>query len=250
MSLRCMYWLGKYEVPYTTLFSPLLELGITLGNASLPLLNKAKNLNYRSEQTKAEMLAAIGKSLEEELLNEVAKSPYFSIVFDEATDISTSKQLGISVQYINVNNTKCNIEVKFLKLLELSKGTANIICDAILQYLSKTAPKTLNLEKLAGGATDGAAVMIGSQTGVVTRIKHVVPLFISSHCAAHCLSLVACDAATSVPEINRFQKVLNQLYVFFSRSSIRSSDLKEMEKVFNMPVIKAKTTHRNKVVVT
>ena len=144
-SLRCMYWLGKYEVPYTTLFSPLLELGIILGNASLPLLNKAKNLNYRSEQTKAEMLAAIGKSLEEELLNEVAKSPYFSIVFDEATDISTNKQLGISVQYINVNNTKCNIEVKFLKLLELSKGTADIICEAILRIYQRQHLKLLTL---------------------------------------------------------------------------------------------------------
>ena len=238
-SLRCMYWLGKYEVPYTTLFSPLMNLGIALGNVSLPLLNKAKNLNYRSEQTKAEMLAAIGKSLEEELLDEIARSPYFSIVFDEATDISVSKQLGISVQYINVDNNTC-IEVKFLKLVELSNGTADTICEAILQYLSKTAPITLNLEKLAGGATDGAAVMVGSQTGVVTRIKDVVPFFISTHCAAHRLSLVACDAADHVPEINRFQKVLNQLYVFFSRSSIRSNDLKEMEKVLNMPAIKLK----------
>ncbi len=37
--------------------------------------------------------------------------------------------------------------------------------------------------------------MVGSQTGVVTRIKDVVPLFISTHCAAHLLSLVACNAA-------------------------------------------------------
>ena len=92
---------------------------------------------------------------------------------------------------------------------------------------------------MAGGATDGAAVMIGSQRGVVTRIKEVVPLFISTNCAAHRLSLVACDAAENISETNRFQKVLNQLYVF-SRSSVRSSDLKEMEKVLHMPIIKLK----------
>ena len=50
-----MYWLGKHELPYITLFSPLMDLGITLRNESLPLLNKAKILNYKSEQTKAEM---------------------------------------------------------------------------------------------------------------------------------------------------------------------------------------------------
>lgn len=81
----------------------------------------------------------------------MAHSPHFSIVFDEATDISTNKQLGISVQY-NINTTNCNIEVKFLKLLELSTGTADVICEAILQYLSKTAPKIINLQKMTGGA--------------------------------------------------------------------------------------------------
>ena len=45
-----------------------------MGNSSLPHLNKAKNLNCRSEQIKGELLASIGKSLEEELLNDVAKS--------------------------------------------------------------------------------------------------------------------------------------------------------------------------------
>lgn len=54
-SLRCMYWLGMYEVSHTT---PLLELCV-----SLPLRNKAKYLNYTSEQIKSKMIAATGKSL-------------------------------------------------------------------------------------------------------------------------------------------------------------------------------------------
>lgn len=60
------------------------------------------------------------------------------------------KQLEISVQFINAD---ANIEVKFLKLLEMSRGTAVVVCEAILQHLSKTAPKTLELEKMAGGAS-------------------------------------------------------------------------------------------------
>ena len=80
------------------------------------------------------------------------------------------KQLAICVQYID--HKSANVQVDFLKLIELSQGTAEVICDTVLTYLNNSA---LNLQRLAGGASDGAAVMIGSSTGVVTRIKGVVP---------------------------------------------------------------------------
>lgn len=68
------------------------------------------------------------------------------------------KQLGICVQYID-HHSAC-VQVEFLKLLELSQGTADIICDTVIKYLSEKSPIDLDLEKLAGGATDGAAVIL------------------------------------------------------------------------------------------
>ncbi len=81
---------------------------------------------------------------------------------------------------------------------------------------------------------------ISSRTGVVTRIKEIVPQFISTHCSAHRLSLAACDAADSVSEIGTFQRILNQVYVFFSRSTTRTAQLKEMEAVLHQPSISVK----------
>ena len=51
------------------------------------------------------MVAAIGESLEQEILHHAQQSPYFSVIIDEATDISVTKSLGIAIQYLDSNNT-------------------------------------------------------------------------------------------------------------------------------------------------
>ena len=153
----------------------------------------------------------------------IVNSPYFSIIIDEATDVSVHNQLGICVQYIDC--TSGSIMVKFLKLLEMSQGTADVICETVINYLSVIAPVVFDLQKMAGGATNGASVMVGSRTGVVTRIKDMVTKFISTHCSVHQLSLAASDAADLVHEIGKFQRILNQVYVvFFSYSTTRTTN--------------------------
>ena len=75
-----------------------------------------------------------------------------------------------------------NIQVRNLKLLEVTNGTADVLTDAIVSYLTSTAPATLDISRLAGGATDGASVMVGHQTGVVTQLKKLC-LRLSPHTA-------------------------------------------------------------------
>jgi len=128
------------------------------------------------------MVRAIGLSLEEEILLEARASPYFCLILDEATDISVNKQLGLCIQYLEGGF----IKVRNIKLLEVKSGSAEVITEAILQYLTSTAPVTLDLKCLAGGSSDGASVMIGKHTGVMTRLQEAAPQgFISTHCIAH-----------------------------------------------------------------
>ena len=114
-ALRCMYFLMKREIAYTTNFAELQSLCILLGNETLPTLQKAKNLNYLSKQTLSmgEMVAAIGLALEAEILDEVI------------------------------------VKVKALKLIEIKQGTADAITESIFEYLSASF---LCPDKLAGGA--------------------------------------------------------------------------------------------------
>ena len=182
-----------------------------------------------------EIVEAIGATLEEEILQEVRDSPFYSIVLDEATDISVTKHLGICIQYLDKN---ASLRVRNLKLLEVTHGTADVLTESLISYLTTSAPVTLDIDKLAGCATDGASVMVGCENGVITRIKAVVPTLIATHCSAHRLSLAACDASRSSSVVQRFQRVLNQIYVFFSRSSVRTAELSEMQKVLNEPHLK------------
>ena len=225
-AMRCMYFLLKNEIPHTTNFKDIKKLCIMLGNETLPNLHKSGNTNYEFGQIMDEIIDAIGSVLEEEILCKVVASPFFSIIIDESTDISVTKQLGLCVQYFDVE--RAIVQVCNLKLLEITNSTSEAITDAILSYFTSKAPKKVNIGKLAGAATDGAAVMTGCNEGVTTRIKALVPTLIATHCSAHRLSLAVCEACNSSMSVKRFEKVLNQIYTFFSKSSVRTAKLKEM----------------------
>ena len=125
--------------------------------------------------------------------------------------------------------------IRAIKLMELTQGTAEAITEAIFDYLSKSS---LDLFRLAGGACDGASVMTGPLTGVVAHIKLKVPLFLATHCVAHCLSLAAVDACANSNLVSHFQSLLNEIYSFFSRSTVHTQQLKEVENVINDPQLK------------
>ena len=79
-----------------------------------------------------EMLNAISDTLEDTILQEVCASPYYAIIMDESTDLSTVKQLGVVVQYWSMETA--TLECRFLKLLDVSQyvhATAKNILDCL-----------------------------------------------------------------------------------------------------------------------
>ena len=208
-----------------------------LENETLPVLKKSGNTNYEFKQTMGEIDEAIGLTLEE-ILREVRDSPSYSVTLDEATDISVTKQLGICIQYLDSNAI---VRVRILKLLEITQGTAALLTDALMSYLTSTAPVTLNISKLAGGATNGASVMVGRESGVVTKIRHSA--YVHRHTLqSHRLSLASCDASNASSMVQRFQQILSQIYVFFSRSSVCTAELSA--------TLEVTTAYRDKVALT
>ncbi len=101
--------------------------------------------------------------LEQQCLLEVQASPYYSIIIDQATDLSVTKQFGLCIQYLREGGETC---VNQLKLMELSKGMPDVITDAIVDYLTSKAPVMLDIQTIAEGACDGESVMLGVRNGV------------------------------------------------------------------------------------
>ena len=82
-------------------------------------------MNYNFEQAMAEMVEAIGVSLEEQFLRKVQAS---TLMKQQIFQLLSS--LGyVCIQHLGEGD---ETSVKYLKLMELSKGTADVITDAIV----------------------------------------------------------------------------------------------------------------------
>ena len=83
----------------------------------------------------------------------------------------------------------------FLKILELSNGTADANEANLLAYIEENG---FNIMKMMGLGTDGAAVMTGKRNGVAVRFKKRQLLLTSVHCVCHRLALAAAQAGNDV----------------------------------------------------
>ena len=166
-------------------------------------------------------------------MHKLEASPFFSIIINEATDIAVTKQLGLCVQYFDIETVI--VKVCYLKLLEIATGNAEAITDAVLSYFISHPSIKIDINKLAGAATDGASIMTGCHEGVIARLA---PTLISTHCSAHSLLLAASQACNSNDSFKRFKKIINQIYTFVSKSSVRTAKLKEIQKVLEKPQLK------------
>ena len=80
----------------------------------------------------------------------------FDMLADESTDISVTKQLGLSILYISKKTKK--FVATFLTLQSLERGDAEGITKAILDVLESFKLEPL---KMRGLGADNASVMTG-----------------------------------------------------------------------------------------
>ena len=159
-------------------------------------------------------------------------SHYVSLLCDETTDVSITKQLIIYVRYV----LEGDIRVDYLKISDLKDGTAATIEEllSVCQFVG------INLSKVVGFGCDGASVMVGARNGVATRLKSHNPVMISIHCVAHRLALAATQAADSIPYLKKFKQYLFQIFYYYHNSAVWSASLKAIQEVLEDPILKTK----------
>ena len=147
----------------------------------------------------------------------------FAIAIDESTDIALEKHCVIYVKYVYRGKAR----VEFLGILNLtSGGGAESIMSALLEFLED---KGLDLDKFLAFGSDGCSVMLGKDTGVVTRLKRAVqPMMVAIHCICHRLQLGCVDASKKINFAGKWEKVLNHIYSHFSRSTEKSDAWREI----------------------
>ena len=88
--------------------------------------------------------------------------------------------------------------------------------------------KGISLSNLCGFSTDGAAVMLGHKSDVVTRLKREVPGVLVTHCFVHRLALSWCTGADAIPYMVNVQEIINSVYQFFHNSPRTWPRLKQL----------------------
>ena len=173
--------------------------------------------------------SAIASVLEDSMLSKVQESGKFSLMFDESTDVSVHQNL---IVYIRVLESDVLGYVEphtyFLGIESLERANADSIFSKVVQMLDC---KGIDISKLCSVSTDGASVMVGSRSGVVTKLKEEVPGVLATHCISHRLALSCCTGADSIPYLVKFQEILNSVYKYFHYSPKHMSMLEAIQSI-------------------
>ena len=144
---------------------------------------------------------------------EVAAADFVSIISDGTTDIAILEQ-----EMIYLRTCKAGVvSVKFLGVMSTPKPDAQGIMNSIGQAVQSGLDVSLEdlAKKLVALGADGAAVMMGCNTGVVTRLRELAPSLIGVHCFAHRLELAVRDVVKRHPIYAELDKLLLDLWLFY-----------------------------------
>ena len=195
-AFACLYLLAKQRIAHTTNFEPLLDLLELLGLKVKSEIQIAKNATYTSCKSIQEMIFTLSEVIEMKILAEMRESDHFALLFDDTTDCLVTEQLAVHGRFV-CHKTR-NLKTSYLKVIDVlrpeidGQGSscvslcASTITSRIHEFVEDAQ---IDMTKLRGIGTDGAATMTGCRNGVVTRLKETTPSAVGVHCAAHRLNL-------------------------------------------------------------
>lgn len=178
-----------------------------------------------SEDTAGMMADLIASEMRKKLCTEIIKSEQkFALVIDESTTFSSK-----SVLILYLRAFVCTkVTTFFLDLIELEKGDAATIVTAIKSCLLKHGFTHEHLQQhLIAVCSDGASVMIGVKSGVLTELGRTYPLIIKWHCLCHRIELSVSDTLEAVSGINHFKTFMDKLYSIYSQSPKNQRELQD-----------------------
>lgn len=178
--------------------------------------NKGRgNTSYLSSTICDEFIYILASEVRSKILGAIKNSKYFSLIVDSTPDVSHIDQLTIVVRCVN---EKGIVVESFLTFLANVGHKGIDMVDAVVDFLKLSGLIILDCR---GQSYDNASNMSGIYKGVQIRIIGMNPLAVYVPCSAHSLNLVLEHAAGGTPEITRFFMFIQNVYVFFSKSTRR-----------------------------
>ena len=147
--------------------------------------------NYLSHHINTELIKEMYRLVMKRLLDQIKSASFFSIVIDEARDISGIEQLVVVLRWVSDDYTVFEDVIGFHQA---------DLCDAdsIVKIIKTVLLSVgLDIQQLRGQTYDGASVLQGHKTGVAKQILQINPKALSTHCLNHSLNLILQEAAST-----------------------------------------------------
>lgn len=212
---RTAYMVAKENMPYIS-FPKLIDL---------QTLNKCDTgIILHSETTCKDIINFVAVSMRQKICSQIiTQSSKLSVLIDESTTVSGKSCLIIHISYLLDDMPT----IMFLDIVELAKADADTITSTLTDALSKHG---FDLDYLKQNmicfACDGASVMLGSNSGVGTQLKKLVPDLLVWHCCNHRLELAVDDAVKDVSGLNPFTVFMDSMYALYHPSPKNQAELK------------------------
>ncbi|CAI7883681.1 unnamed protein product [Closterium sp. NIES-53] len=203
------------------LFVTLVQFMAEMGTPDMPLKDPD---TYYSEYGFAQLVETLVIHLCAQQMKHIRESPYLGIQLDESTDRRRGKYLIVYLSFLRSNTPV----IQFFAHLTVEQCDAGSLQAVLLTHLESTG---LDLERISGISTDGASVMVGSQTGLVARLRARILHLAGFHCIAHREALAAKHAADAYPDLDIVDHVVHSLAELLGRSGNFHLRFKELQEV-------------------
>ena len=156
---------------------------------------------------------------------------WFSLIADEATDISRNEQLCVSIRWVDRHY---NINEYPLGLVQLPNAEALTIFDTIKDVLIRCS---LPLSQCRGQAFDGAANMSGLHNSVQGLVKREESKALYVHCLAHSLNLCVQEVTKQCVLLRDVLQYSLPRYIYELIHNFRGNVVPLLKPIFHTNVI-------------
>ena len=207
---------GSYSSGGVGNFVELLNFRARAGDKVLEdhLKNCGKNSSYISKNIQNDLIMYCGQVISDAIITDVKKSKFFSIIADEAADVSNKEQMSLVLRFVDEQS---NIREDFVRFIHCQWGlSGENLATAILGALQELG---LNIDDCRGQGYDGAGAVAGHINGLSAQLLRINEKAIYTHCYSHRLNLAICESTKVTPVRNVLAQIKELSYFFnFSQS--------------------------------
>ena len=178
---------------------------------------------YMSLQSQNEFIMLLGEEIKGIISDKVNQSGFCSVMADTKPDVSHSNELSVAVRF--VDSETLEPEERLVRVSETNDKTGDGQAKDIVKSLQIS---NIPLSTIQFQTYDSTASMSGVHNGALQKLNEILARKIPyTKCVPRGLNLViehGCEAATLISKV---YDVLEQLFVFFTKSTKRNKELKD-----------------------